>query len=715
MSPVAFAASVTNYTYDANGNMVSDGSLNFSYDGSNNMANVTDAGSDSLVEQYFYDHSGNRIKKIENTSNGSITTYYVSDLFEVTVYPDGTKVNTSYYYANGERVAKKAVNGSDSETYYYHSDHLHSTSVVTRKGRLVAGMASADGSWNTVNLSLNQSESLKRPVVISKLMTENEADNSEERINNVTYNSFQLKVEETPSFDGSHASETMGYVALEEGLIANDGPAIGEAGTLEAGDIWTRVTFMEKFDEAPVVVASPMTLNNDTQGVVRIRNIGIAGFDIRFEEYSNGSESYHPLETLGWIAMEPGTWTLDGKKITAWTVGGVNDSYTSVSFQTLSSPVILSQIQSFKETDLASHTRVKSVSTTGFDVKIEEETDTTHTAETVGYIAIEPGTIKSGSAKVSETKYYPYGVTQEGGSDRYLYTGKELDKGTGLYYYEARYYNPNVGRFIQPDNIIPGVFNPQALNRYSYVFNNPLRYIDPSGHDPNKDQMGGVEDIVKKHNFAATVDHHDEKDTHNLEGNPSYVWTDAAGPIDLYHFSIAASWSHRGRSAGISDSDIFRTVIKVGEIIEWQQKWRAVGHRLYGLIGRNWDQASQHSYNSYEDPDSNLIGIAYGSIWYDIEADGTLTFDEFSDSFFEQLGGVSKEEIEMWKANPSTAPPEFNALPSYEDHSRNPPRKTTYGSYYWTFNDNQYYTSGGGFYKSSHISRWGPGEDNPNK
>lgn len=44
------------------------------------------------------------------------------------------------------------------------------------------------------------------------------------------------------------------------------------------------------------------------------------------------------------------------------------------------------------------------------------------------------------------------------------------------------YYDPELGRFIQPDTIIPDLSNPQSYNRYSYVMNNPLRYTDPSGH-----------------------------------------------------------------------------------------------------------------------------------------------------------------------------------------------------------------------------------------
>ncbi len=49
-------------------------------------------------------------------------------------------------------------------------------------------------------------------------------------------------------------------------------------------------------------------------------------------------------------------------------------------------------------------------------------------------------------------------------------------------YYHARYYDAALGRFIQPDTIIPDLYNPQDLNRYSYVRNNPVRYTDPSGH-----------------------------------------------------------------------------------------------------------------------------------------------------------------------------------------------------------------------------------------
>jgi pyocin large subunit-like protein len=49
-------------------------------------------------------------------------------------------------------------------------------------------------------------------------------------------------------------------------------------------------------------------------------------------------------------------------------------------------------------------------------------------------------------------------------------------------YYGARYYSPEVRVFTQPDTLLPDPYDPQALNRYSYALNNPLKYSDPSGH-----------------------------------------------------------------------------------------------------------------------------------------------------------------------------------------------------------------------------------------
>jgi RHS repeat-associated protein len=83
---------------------------------------------------------------------------------------------------------------------------------------------------------------------------------------------------------------------------------------------------------------------------------------------------------------------------------------------------------------------------------------------------------------VSAVTYHPFGESStEHGSENHLYTGKEKDS-SGLYYYGARYYDPEIGRFITRDQNYGKISQPQALNKYTYCINNPIRYIDPDGH-----------------------------------------------------------------------------------------------------------------------------------------------------------------------------------------------------------------------------------------
>jgi len=86
---------------------------------------------------------------------------------------------------------------------------------------------------------------------------------------------------------------------------------------------------------------------------------------------------------------------------------------------------------------------------------------------------------------VTRTEYKPYGDTwiQEGDkTNRPKFNSQELDPETGYYFYNARYYEAEIGRFVTADNIIPEEYSTQSWNRYSYVRNNPIKYKDPTGH-----------------------------------------------------------------------------------------------------------------------------------------------------------------------------------------------------------------------------------------
>jgi RHS repeat-associated protein len=99
---------------------------------------------------------------------------------------------------------------------------------------------------------------------------------------------------------------------------------------------------------------------------------------------------------------------------------------------------------------------------------------------------------------VSRHDYYPFGeelatsnrtsALQYGATDYVAqrFTGKERDSETGLDFFGERYFSSAQGRFTSPDSMLAKrewLADPQRWNKYAYVRNNPLRYVDPNGED----------------------------------------------------------------------------------------------------------------------------------------------------------------------------------------------------------------------------------------
>jgi RHS repeat-associated protein len=113
------------------------------------------------------------------------------------------------------------------------------------------------------------------------------------------------------------------------------------------------------------------------------------------------------------------------------------------------------------------------------------------------------GTLSSTGAVLSTQDVAPFGEIFAGGStDPYLFTGKERDAESGNDYFGARFYSSNMGRFMSPDwatgaEPIPysRLDDPQTLNLYAYVRNNPSSHLDADGHLPEQGNSNGWLDL----------------------------------------------------------------------------------------------------------------------------------------------------------------------------------------------------------------------------
>jgi len=99
---------------------------------------------------------------------------------------------------------------------------------------------------------------------------------------------------------------------------------------------------------------------------------------------------------------------------------------------------------------------------------------------------------------IQKLDYMPYGAervniqtpTESPFTTNHTFTDKEKDPESGLIYFEARYYDPRIGLFIQQDPALQdlnspefryAMMNPQLLNPYTYAGNNPMNFVDPNG------------------------------------------------------------------------------------------------------------------------------------------------------------------------------------------------------------------------------------------
>jgi uncharacterized repeat protein (TIGR01451 family) len=268
-----------------------------------------------------------------------------------------------------------------------------------RQGSLEAGEVRINNNWTKVMLNGRYAD----PVIVANPLSHYGGDPSVVRIRNVTNDSFEIRVQELDYCDQAHGFEPLSYLVIEAGRWTLPNGKIIEAGMVDWAQpdatTWRTVTYSVAFPTAPVVFASGMTANGTA---VRTRNsqVSSTGFKVLLQEqerepgYAVLNSHRHTTETIGWVAVEKGAGMLPGAGAFEVSSGtGFDGNFRNLSFTQsyATAPLFLADMQTMADPDPAG-LRYWDRTNLRILLRLQEDqswdSETTHGAETVGYVAI---------------------------------------------------------------------------------------------------------------------------------------------------------------------------------------------------------------------------------------------------------------------------------------------------------------------------------------
>jgi len=178
-------------------------------------------------------------------------------------------------------------------------------------------------------------------------------------------------------------------------------------------------------------------------------------------------------------------------------------------------------------------------------------------------------------AILDDSDYYPFGgerVVVASTDNPYLFTGKERDTESGLDYFGARYYSSGQGRFlsVDPSGRSVRLTNPQTWNRYGYVLNSPLRYVDPNGKWPTETHNRIIDDVFKG------IYNLDDRSIWFLKYASERLDTEPGGQDSRNAYKHAMSDGLRGQSAGEAAQLAGEFVdAQLNQAVDAQLKWES--------------------------------------------------------------------------------------------------------------------------------------------
>ena len=248
--------------------------------------------------------------------------------------------------------------------------------------------------WSNINVGADYGS---KPAVLTAMQTFVGGNTAAVRVDKASGNKFDLMIEEEKSKDAeiAHLAESVGYLVGAGGLIRNtSGKVIGELATARLGQLgrgrW-EIAFLRHTYTAPVVIAQISSYHGSQPAHVRIKTVDPGSFEYQIEEWAY-LDGLHYIEDITYLVIEDGRHRLQDGTILEAGKATRDHQWATVNFtdQFDGEPVVLSQCMSRSGGDPVV-TRQRSISATGFDIRLQEEEAKEsggHVNETIGYAAL---------------------------------------------------------------------------------------------------------------------------------------------------------------------------------------------------------------------------------------------------------------------------------------------------------------------------------------
>ncbi len=259
---------------------------------------------------------------------------------------------------------------------------------------LEVGEITVDHNWYRVQFE----SSFTQPVVIAKMISQNDTEPCVVRVKNINGSGFDVRIQEWDYLDGIHGDEIVSYFVIEKGTYElSDGTRIeADIFTSSGTTSFVQHSFQQSYSEAPVVMTSIASYNDEQAVACRKKTISSAGFYYLLQEqevYKDG----HDQETVSYIAWEPSDGTVNGFTYSVGIRTKVNKKFVWTNFRDLDrdvfqdTPYIVADMLTTNGMD-TTEIRCRNGSSTGVEMVLEEEksrdSETWHPYENVGYIAV---------------------------------------------------------------------------------------------------------------------------------------------------------------------------------------------------------------------------------------------------------------------------------------------------------------------------------------